>query len=102
MTNIKQARERLVRRIVDGDGRLAQPQRRAAFDHALAGGPLQALIGKVAKHAYRVTDEDFTAARATGLSEDEMFELVVCGAVGEADRQYDGALAALDRATGGK
>ena len=53
-------------------------------------------------HTYRVTDEDFTAARQSGLSEDQVFEIVVCGAIGEATRQYDGALAALEAATSGK
>lgn len=102
MTDIKVKRARLEERIREGHGRSSIAQRKAAFDHTLPSGVLQALIGKVAKHAYRVTDEDVAAARASGLSEDEVFELVVCGAVGEANRQYDGALAALDRATGGK
>jgi alkylhydroperoxidase family enzyme len=57
------------------------------------------LIDKVAKRAYTVTDEDIAAARASGLSEDQIFEIVVCAAVGQATRQYDAALAALKAAT---
>jgi hypothetical protein len=38
---------------------------------------------------------DIAAARASGLSEDQIFETVVCAAVGQATRQYDTALAAL-------
>ena len=64
------------------------------------GEPLDALIGKVGRHANRVTDEDITAAKASGLSEDEVFEIVVCAAVGQATRQYDTAVAALEAATG--
>ena len=53
----------------------------------------------VAKHAYKVTDEDIAAARASRLSEDQIFEIVVCAAIGQATRQYDTALAALEDAT---
>jgi len=57
------------------------------------------LIDKVAKRAYTVTDEDIAAAMSSGLSEDQIFEIVVCAAVGQATRQYDTALAALNAAT---
>jgi hypothetical protein len=36
---------------------------------------------------------------ASGLSEDQIFEIVVCAAVGQATRQYDTAFAALEAAT---
>jgi len=58
------------------------------------------LVNKVARYAYRVTDEDIAAARVSGLSEDQVFEIVVCAAIGEATRQYDTALAALVTAVG--
>jgi len=45
------------------------------------------------------TDEDITAARASGISEDQIFEMVVCAAIGQASRQYDTALEALEAAT---
>src|SRR5262249_49421381 len=95
MSDIVQAREALVVRILEGDGRASRAQRRAAFDNAGLAEPLTTLIGKVARHAYKVTDEDIAAARGSGLSEDQVFELVVCAAVGQATRQYDTALAAL-------
>lgn len=50
------------------------------------------LAEKVGRHAYRVTDEDIAAAMAPGLNEDEVFEIVVSAAVGQATRQYDTAL----------
>jgi hypothetical protein len=99
MSNITQARKKLVARILEGDARASHAQRRAAFDNAGLTGPLTVLIDKVAKHAYRVTDEDISAARAWGLSEDQIFELVVCAAVGQATRQHDAALAALGAVT---
>jgi alkylhydroperoxidase family enzyme len=53
----------------------------------------------VARHADKITDEDIAGARASGLSEDQIFEIVVCAAIGQATRQYDMALAALKTAT---
>jgi hypothetical protein len=98
MSDITQARKALVARILQGDGKASHGQRRAAFDNAGLAEPLSTLIDKVATHAYRVTDEDIAAAKASGLSEDQIFEFVVCAAVGQATRQYDRALAALDEA----
>jgi hypothetical protein len=95
MSDFTQARKALVARILEGDGRASHAQRRAAFDNAGLAEPLSTLIDKVARHAYKVSDEDISAARAAGLSEDQIFELVVCAAVGQATRQYDTALAAL-------
>jgi alkylhydroperoxidase family enzyme len=100
MSNIRQARQAVVARILDGDGRASRAQRRAAFDNTGLAKPLSTLIDKVARHAHTVTDEDIAAVRATGLSEDQIFEMVVCAAIGQATRQYDAALAALEAATG--
>jgi hypothetical protein len=99
MSNITRARKAVVARILEGNGRASHAQRRAAFDNAGLGEPLSRLIDKVAKRAYTVTDEDIVAARASGLSEDQIFEIVVCAAIGQATRQYDTALAALDAVT---
>ena len=99
MSNIAQARRAVVARILEGEGRASHALRRAAFDNAGLVDPLSSLIDKVAKHAYKVTDEDIAAARASGLSEDQIFEIVVCAAVGQATRQYDTALAALEAAS---
>src|SRR5262249_7939890 len=74
MANITQASKTLVTRILDGDGKASHAQRRAAFDNAGHTKPLNSLIDKVTKHAYQVTDEDIANARATGLSEDQIFE----------------------------
>ncbi|MGE5803885.1 MAG: hypothetical protein ACM358_16700 [Gemmatimonadota bacterium] len=100
MSDITLARKTLVARIVEGDGRASCAQRRAAFDNAGLAEPLRALIDKVARHAYKVTDQDIAAARAAGLSEDQIFEVVVCAAIGQASRQLDAALAALGAAAG--
>jgi alkylhydroperoxidase family enzyme len=102
MSNIKQAREALVARILEGDGCASKAQRRAAFDNAGLTGLLAALITKVARHAHHVTDEDVAAVRSSGLTEDQIYELVVCAAVGQATRQLEAGLAALAAASGGR
>jgi alkylhydroperoxidase family enzyme len=56
---------------------------------------LDALIGKVADTPTQVTEEDFAAAKASGFSEDQLFELVICAAVGQSARLYEAGLAAL-------
>jgi hypothetical protein len=96
MSDIRQARKALASRILEGDGKASPSERRAAFNLSGLAQPIGALVDKVARHADRVTDEDITAAKASGLSEDQVFEIVVCAAIGQATRQYDTALAALD------
>lgn len=102
MADISREHKALVARVLEGDGRASHARRRAAFDNAGLAEPLSTLVGKVATHAFKVTDEDIAAVKASGLSEDVIFELAVCAALGQATRQYEQALAALDAATGGR
>jgi hypothetical protein len=85
-------------RILTGAGRASPDQRARAFNHAGLPPPLQALLDKVAARPAQVTDADFAAAKAAGWTEDELFELVVCTAVGESSRLYEAGLAALSEA----
>src|SRR5215510_10683743 len=96
------AHNAVVKRVLEGDGEASHILRRAAFDNARLDKPLSTLVNKVAKYAYKVTDGDIAAARASGLSEDQIFEMVVCAAIGQATRQYEAALAALAEATSDK
>lgn len=100
MSNIIGARQALIARILEGTGFASRDQRRAAFKNAALDEPLSSLIAKVAQRPHEVADGDIAAARAAGFSEDQIFELVVCGAVGQATRQQDTALAALRDAAG--
>jgi hypothetical protein len=99
MSDITKARKALVMRILEGDGAASRAQRRAAFDHTGFAEPVNTLIGKVTQQACGVTDEDIAAAKTSGLSEDQIFEIIVCAAIGQAARHHDTALAALDAAT---
>ena len=99
MSDITKARKALVTRILEGDGKASRAQRLAAFGHTGFSEPLNTLIDKVVKQACQVTDQDIAATKASGLSDDQIFEIVVCAAIGQAVRQHDGALAALEAAT---
>lgn len=99
MADILQARTALVKRIMDGEGRAPAVQRRAAFSNAGLAGPIRTLVDKVARCSHKITDGDIAAAKASGHSEDQIFELVVCAAVGQATRRYDAALDALKAAS---
>jgi hypothetical protein len=96
----KQAAHRaLVDRVLNGEGRASAEQRARAFSNAGIPPPLHALIGKVATRPAQITDADFAAAKASGFSEDQLFELVISAAVGQAARLYEAGLAALAEAT---
>ena len=100
MSEKRQAHRALVARILDGQGFASTSMRLAAFNNAVSVDPLRTLLRKVARQPTRITDSDINAVKASGVSEDQLFELVVCAAVGEATRQYETALAALAEACG--
>jgi hypothetical protein len=85
-------------RILNGEGRASPDLRARAFGNDGLTPPLDGLLGKVATSPTQITDADFAAARAAGFSEDELFELVICAAVGQSARLYDAGLAALTEA----
>lgn len=79
---------------------MASPELRAkAFENRDLREPLSTLLNKVARRSFEVLDNDFGAALSVGFTEDELFELVICAAVGESSRLYQAGLAALDEAT---
>ena len=103
MTDISQLHNALVARRLGDRGKAPRTLRGSAFDGGASGGlsePLRTLVEKVAHHSDQVTDGDIAAVRAAGLTEDQIFEVVVCAAVGQANRQYTSALAVLAEATG--
>lgn len=87
--------------VLDSDGTTPRAQRWAAFHARLDELPPEArgYVDKVARHAYRVTDEDVDAMKSIGWSEDAIFELTVAAAVGAAIMRLERGLQALDEAT---
>jgi alkylhydroperoxidase family enzyme len=98
MANIEKARKALLRRVLEGDGKASTLERRSAFNNSDLPESLRQLVDEVAVNAMAVDDEDFNRARKSGFSEDQIFEIVVCAAIGQASRQYDAAKAALEAA----
>jgi hypothetical protein len=92
-------REIAVTRALKGPGSAHPEARLAAFENQVTDAAVRPLVDKIARRAWTVTDADVAAAKAAGLSEDEIFELTVCAAYGQATRQLEAALAALDEAT---
>lgn len=91
-------RKLAVERVQSGDGHASAADRRAAFANQNVPDSARALIDKIAKTAWKVTDEDVAAAKQHH-TEDQLFELAVCAAMGQATRQLDAAMAVLDEAT---
>jgi hypothetical protein len=98
VSGIAHAQTALIERILAGPGTAPQAQRRAAFDNAGLEEPLRTLVDKIANKASSISDADVTALLASGTTEDQVFEIAVCAAIGEATRQYEAARAALDAA----
>ena len=92
------AHRALVDHVLNGEGRASREQRARAFTGTDVPPPLQELIDKVATRPAQVTDADFAAAKASGFSEDQLFELVISAAVGQSARLYEAGLAALAEA----
>jgi hypothetical protein len=91
-------RRALVERVLRGPGTAPSGWRRAAFDNAGVDPRAAALVDKVARAAWTIADADVAAVKAAGLSDDHIFELTVCAALGQATRQLDAALAAVESA----
>ena len=93
------AHDAMVDRVLHGEGTASAEQRAHAFGNEGLSPPLDALIDKVAERPTQVTEEDLAEAKASGCTEDQLFELVVCAAVGRSARLYEAGLAALAEAT---
>jgi hypothetical protein len=100
MSSFDELRRRVIERALEGPGISTAAARRAAFDNRGVDARLAPLVETVATRAWRTVDADITAPVAAGVSEDEVFESVVCAALGQADRQLEAALGAVAAAFG--
>jgi alkylhydroperoxidase family enzyme len=88
--------DRLVDHLLAARGHASPALRRSVMRGARLGpDALDALVTKVALSPTAVTDDDVAAVLGAGLTEEQVFELVVCAAVGQAARQHAAGLAAL-------
>jgi hypothetical protein len=98
----------VARTVLSAPGETDPALRRAisARTAALGGSPvepsqppvpseLSALVEKIGRHAYKVTDEDIAQLKAAGFSEDALFEIVVSAAMGAGLARYERGMKAL-------
>jgi alkylhydroperoxidase family enzyme len=90
-------RDGAFRTVLEGPGETDAALRRAAADGKGVPADLQALVDKVHRHAYKVTDEDLARLRST-YSDDQLFEIVVSAALGASRQRLFAGLAALGEA----
>jgi alkylhydroperoxidase family enzyme len=83
------------------DLRRAVEQRTAAHGGRFPEGGVQlppeiaSYIDKIARHAYKVTDADIKNLRDAGYSEDAIFELTLCAALGAGMARLERGMAAM-------
>ena len=90
-------RDRVIARVLDGDGETAPALRKSVADNRGVPADLQQLVEKIHRHAYKVTDDDIARAQAS-YGDDKMFEIVVSSALGAARQRLMAGLKALDEA----
>ncbi len=93
-------RKGLIHAVLGGFGTTPETLRRAVLERAAGtrdGVPpeLTTYVDTVARHAYKVTDQDVAALQALGHSDDDIFEITVAAAVGAAMHRLERGMAAL-------
>ena len=86
--------ERLREAVLAGPGELDEAARRGISAGDAPPG-LAAYLGKVDRHAYRVTDAEVEELRAAGWSDDALFEATVSAAVGAGLTRLEAGLATI-------
>ena len=90
-------RDQVFKSVFDDLGHSDPAVRRAAAVGTNAPPDLQALVDKIHRHAYKVTDDDLARLRAT-YTDDQLFEIVVSAAVGASRQRLEAGLSALEQA----
>lgn len=90
-------RDRAFASVFDGPGESDRAIRQAVAEGKDVPLELAALVDKIHRHAYKVTDDDLARLRAT-YSEDQLFEIVVGAALGAARQRLVAGFAALEKA----
>ena len=100
--------QRLVRAVLTSSGE-TRPELRNAIEARVAelGGSrrpkfdsdvpseLESYVDKVGRHAYKVTDDDIEKLKSAGYSEDAIFEITLCAALGAGIGRWERGLTAL-------
>ena len=90
-------RDRVLQSVLEGVGESDPSLRRAAAEGMGLSADLQALVDKIHRHAYQVTDDDVARLQRT-YGDDQMFEIIVSAALGASRQRLFAGLEALDDA----
>ena len=90
-------RDQVLASVLDGPGESDAAIRRAAAEGAGVPDDLRALVEKIHRHAYKVTDEEMAALQAK-YGDDRLFEIVVSASVGASRQRLNAGLRALEEA----
>ena len=90
-------RENVLERVLRGPGESDPVIRTAAANGTSVPTDLQTLVEKIHGHAYKVTDEDIARAQSK-YTDDQLFEIVVCAALGASRQRLFAGLEALEKA----
>jgi alkylhydroperoxidase family enzyme len=90
-------RDRALQRVLDGAGESDPALRRAAAEGRGLPADLQALVDKIHRHAYKVTDED-VAHLQKRYGDDQLFEIIVSASLGASRARLLAGLDALEGA----
>ena len=90
-------RDKVLRAVLDGPGESDPAIRYAAAEGVGMADDLKALVEKIHRHAYKVTDEEVAALQAK-YGDDRLFEIIVSAAVGASRQRLMAGLRALEEA----
>jgi len=90
-------RDAALRSVLEGPGQADAAVRQAAAEGVGSSAELQALVDRIDRHAYRVTDEEIARLQAVH-GDDRLFEIIVSAALGASRRRLEAGLRALDEA----
>jgi hypothetical protein len=100
----EEVKQKLLNAVLNAPGDTKGTLRRAALQrakqpdqpgHADLPASVGAYVDKVARHAYKVTDEDLAALQRAGHSDDALFEVTVAAALGAALHRLERGMAAV-------
>jgi hypothetical protein len=90
-------RELVLQNVLEGPGETNPTLRKSVAEATFVPKALKALVDKIHRHAYKVTDEDISKPQAK-YGDDQMFEIVVSASLGASQIRLMAGLAALDEA----
>lgn len=90
-------RDVVLHNVLEGAGESDPALRKSVAEATSVPADLQALVDKIHRHAYKVTDDDIAHLQPK-YGDDQMFEIVVSAALGASRQRLLAGLEALDEA----